>query len=267
MSDYTSQHWRLAISFDFGTVKSSISYARIPRGAAVLPDTVNTLGFGDGMEVLSQIAYDSGREDWIWGADLQKSIKSPQNPNGTISEEDVITLPKLCLDESKDESKDVSKKNSKKESKNENVRKRVKAQLKRIGPLLDAKTGQKKVPTYQDVCREFLHRLYCYGVKWIPGFQLMTFEQEDIICISTYPAVWSWETSYDFESIVRDAGFTNMVPISEPEAVAAYYIVKNQRDMISLGANVENIAVSGPQCCSYDVDANIGTAIQALRCH
>ncbi len=238
MSNKVSQHQhprcdnQLVISIDFGSVKSSICWARLPGGVAALPDTVHTVMFGGAVtEVSSELAYDKSIQDWVWGPDLKRRTKTFDNSKGTVLPEDIITMPKLCLDVSE----------------NEDIRKDVKKQLKRVGPLRDSKTGLRKVPTYQDVCREFLHRLYCYAKTAIQTYSQWPFQEKDIKCIISFPAVWKWSTCNEVANIARDAGLTNVEAVSEQESSAAYVIRHSLRTRSALGPN-STWSVGDPQC-------------------
>ena len=236
MSDNVSQRQyprcddQLVISIDWGSVKSSICWAILPSGVAALPDSVYTVWFGGAdSEVSSEMAYDKSIQDWVWGPDLEDRTKTFDNSEGTVLPEDIITMTKLCMDLSE----------------NEDVRKDVKKQLKRVGPLWDSKTGLRKVPTYQDVCREFLHRLYCHAKTAIRS--QWPFQEKDTKCIISFPAVWKWSTCNEVANIARDAGLINVEAVSEQEASAAYVIRHNLRKGGTEGPN-PTWSVGGPQC-------------------
>lgn len=222
MSGNTTLRKHLLLSFDVGTAKSSVVWAEC-RGDEELTVDVSPIIFdGVATEVSSHIAYDHSIQDWIWGSVLHANIKSRDNPNGTIQRDDIITMAKLCFDHSK----------------NKKIREGVDRQLKRVGRLKYSSpecpnTKIERYPTYKDVFREFLHRLYCFTIRSIRKCT-PTVEQMDVKCILSFPACWASFTGHDFGVIARQAGLTNITYISEPEAAAAYVIRKNMQSTSSV---------------------------------
>lgn len=234
MSDNMSRGEMRVIGFDFGTVTSSISWAVLPHGFAEFPAEVNHLYFDVGVkETPSQIAYDRRKNRWVSGRELTKSIRTLDNPHG-IEEENVIKMPKLCLDTSI----------------TVQVRDDVQKQLELLGDIMDP------VPTYRDVCREFLKHLYQFAVKEIPCFRREKFSQEDYICILSFPATWDWRTCVEFGQIAREAGMTHVDSVSEPEAAAAF-VRRNQLQSKQHPDNNSTQSVSDKLCFVDDVNAKM----------
>lgn len=214
-----------------------------------MPAKVYTLKFpGSIKEVPSQIAYDHTRKDWLIGNDLKDSIRSAKVPSGTVPEEDIIAMPKLCLDERM----------------HEDIRENVRKQLERVGPLMDAKTGTMRIPTYEDVCREFLKRLYQYAVKKVSGSLSGKFRQEDYRCVLSFPAAWNRETRRKLGDIARDAGLTNVDPISEPEAAVAYITRRQLQERRKLDEN-STWSVSNQRCFFCDINADTTKPAEATK--
>lgn len=120
---------------------------------------------------------------------------------------------------------------------------------------MDAKTGTMRVFTYKDVCIEFLKRLYQYAVEQISAYLPGKFRQEDYICVLSFPAVWGLPPCTRLGDIASHAGLTNVDPISEPEAAAAYIIRKQLQEKTKFDGN-STWSVSDQRCFAYDVNAN-----------
>ena len=250
-----SQDWltqKLKIGIDFGTTYSSVAFACTQKSHEIIPKVIpvggfrlsqlNKVKFRLEYQVKTEIAWNPTLAKYVWGPEVEDSIRRKE-----ILERDRITLLKLGLDDRKETGA---------------IRARLVRQRAALPRIWDDNEAEFVMPSIEFLIAEYLKGLFVDARKYIKAKyrhlrQEDVFEASEVETVICVPAVWKAEMVDSMIRAALTAGIPNPYPVSEPDAAAAFMVVKKYENHEAEGENDET------QEPFLVLDAGGGTTVSA----